>query len=105
MSDYGIYQKMERLYHQHGLKVCVDSAFKMGDREFLIKSSQQDAATSLRQLSEHGMRLVPVVGGPKYGQFNHARAFWYSSNGRNFAQRIQPTQPFCFFIQLMDIEP
>ena len=71
MSDYGIYRKMERLFHQHGgVKVCVDSAFKMGDREFLIKSSQQDpidnhrgvvlnrAATSLRQLSEHGMRMI-----------------------------------------------
>ena len=71
MSDYGLYQKMECLYRQHGVKVCVDSAFKMGDRDFLIKSSQQDlvgdnqqgirlncTATSVQQLSEHGMGMI-----------------------------------------------
>ena len=71
MLDYGIYRKIELLYRQHGVKVCVDSAFKLGDRDFLIKSSQQDlidnhwgvvlnqAAMSLQQLSEHGMRMIP----------------------------------------------
>ena len=69
MLDYGLYRKIELLYRQHGVKICVDSAFKLGDRDFLIKSSQQDpidnhqgvvlnwAATSLQQLSEHGIRL------------------------------------------------
>ena len=71
MSGYGIYQKMECLYCRHGVNVCVDSAFKMGDRDFLIKSSQQDlvgdnqqgirlncTATSVQQLSEHGMGMI-----------------------------------------------
>ena len=71
VSEYGIYQKMEHsLYHLHGVNTCVDSAFKMGDRDFLIKSLQQDpldnrgvqlnwVATSVCQLSEHaGMQMI-----------------------------------------------
>jgi hypothetical protein len=70
MADYGVYEKMERMYLEHGAKVVVDSAFGVGNREYLIKSAQQDpiggpagvavnrAATSVRQLSEWGMRTI-----------------------------------------------
>ena len=60
---------MEMIYDKFGGKVVVDSAFKIGSKEFVIKSSQQDptdpekllinrAATSVRQLSEWGMRMI-----------------------------------------------
>mgnify|MGYP000125822197 FL=1 len=70
MADYGVYDKMESVYLEHGAKVVVDSAFGVGNREYLIKSAQQDpigghagvainrAATSVRQLSEWGMRTI-----------------------------------------------
>ena len=71
MADYGVYEEMEQLYDSHGVKVVVDSAFNLRGKAFLIKSSQEDpmnngaagvqlnrAATSLRQLSEHGMRMI-----------------------------------------------
>ena len=69
MADYGIYDKMEELYNAHLCKVVVDSAFNLTGRNFLIESSQTDPetpdalalnnqATSLRQLSEHGMRQI-----------------------------------------------
>jgi hypothetical protein len=76
-ADYGLYQKLDRIYTLHGAKVVVDSAFGLQNKNFLIKSSQQDPArpgateaearrevelnsqaTSLRQLSEHGMRMI-----------------------------------------------
>ena len=52
-----------------GAKVVVDSAFKIGTKYYLVKSSQQDpldyhtlllnrAATSIRQLHEWGMRMI-----------------------------------------------
>jgi hypothetical protein len=71
MADYGVYHKMEELYNEFGVKVVVDSAFNLSDKLYLIKSSQGDpigagsrgvtvnrAATSLRQLAEHGMRMI-----------------------------------------------
>ena len=69
MADYGIYDKMEQVYNETGGKVVVDSAFNIGQKDFLIKSSQQDPAdanellvnrdaTSVRQLSEWGMRMI-----------------------------------------------
>ena len=71
MSDYGIYRKMNEIYRRTGGKVVVDSEFKIsrGAGEYLIKSSQQDPldtralvinrqATSVRQLSEWGMRMI-----------------------------------------------
>ena len=76
MADYGVYDKMKDIFVAHGGKVVVDSAFGVGDREYLIKSAQQDpvghgdpvenakrvainrAATSVRQLSEWGMRTI-----------------------------------------------
>ena len=74
MTDYGIYDKLEHIYKRGGGKIVVDAAFKIVSKEikrdFLIKSSQQDPigdangvlvnrdATSVRQLSEHGMRMI-----------------------------------------------
>ena len=71
MADYGIYEKMEQLYIEYNVKVVVDSAFNLSGKPYLIQSSQDDptnagprgvtlnrAATSVRQLSEHGMRMI-----------------------------------------------
>ena len=69
MADYGIYEGMEKIYELCGGKVVVDSAFKIADAEYLVKSCQCDPfdidalrlnrqATSIRQLSEWGMRMV-----------------------------------------------
>jgi hypothetical protein len=69
MSDYGVYDGMEKIHNETGGRVVVDSAFKIGNRDFVLKSSQQDpmdperliinrAATSVRQLSEWGMRMI-----------------------------------------------
>ena len=68
----GVYQALENLYTTHGVHTVVDSAFKIGNGKFLLKSSQLDPdvgpedgeferywqnkhATSIRQLSEWGM--------------------------------------------------
>ena len=71
MAKYGIYQKMEELHDQHGVKVVVDSAFNLSGKPYLIQSSRDDptnigargvrlnrAATSVCQLSKHGMRMI-----------------------------------------------
>lgn len=71
MADYGIYSKLESIYNDFGGKIVVDSAFNLGNKPYLIKSAQTDPitavstelslnrqATSLRQLSEHGMRMI-----------------------------------------------
>ena len=72
IASYGVYEKMQSLFNQHGVKVVVDSAFKVSRNESacLIKSSQEDpvvdghsllvnrAATSVRQPSEWGMRTI-----------------------------------------------
>ena len=74
---YGIYDKLQTIYESCGGKVVVDSAFNLKDGEYLIKSGQHDPvpknatreqelravalnrqATSLRQLAEHGMRMI-----------------------------------------------
>ena len=70
IADYGIYKKMRSLYDEYDVKVVVDSAF-MSKQDYLIESSQKDpmtkgahgvhlnrAATSVRQLSEWGMRMI-----------------------------------------------
>ena len=69
---------MERLHTLHQCKVVVDSAFESRKNNFLIMSSQDDPqllagatpreearaivvsnrATSVRQLSEHGMQMI-----------------------------------------------
>ena len=72
-----IYDKLQKVYTQHGGKCTVNSAFGAKNCEFLIKSSQDylvsnsttfkeevidtqvaHEATSMRQLSEWGMRAV-----------------------------------------------
>ena len=69
IAEYGVYSKMEYIYETFGGKVVVDSAFNLSNKRYLIKSSQQDPltadgvrlnrnATSLRQLSEWGMRMI-----------------------------------------------
>ena len=76
-ADYGVYQKLERIYDRYQAKIVVDSAFSLQAKDYLLKSGQQDPqplnstreeefravtlnrqATSLRQLSEHGMRMI-----------------------------------------------
>jgi hypothetical protein len=65
----GVYGKIEKVYDATGGKVVIDSAFALGKRGCFIKSAQQDPmdaeelltnrdATSVRQLSEWGMRQI-----------------------------------------------
>lgn len=75
----GLYEKLEQVYNETGLKFVVDSAFTSSSVDFLIKSSQdflcadagleeriavldniavKRAATSMRQAAEWGMRAV-----------------------------------------------
>ena len=77
-ADCGICQKLEQMHVLHGAQVVVDSAFGLQKRDSPIKSGQQDPtlqgvtrakdtravvlncqATSLRQLSGHGMKFDP----------------------------------------------
>ena len=69
IADYGAYEKMEEIYNLYGGKVVVDSAFNLANKNYLVKSSQRDPddahgivlnreATSVRQLSEWGMRMI-----------------------------------------------
>ena len=77
IADYGICKKMKTVHDKHGGKAVVDSAFRLKDANHSIQSSQDDPcpkdatcrqecravvlnrqATSLRQLSEHGMRMI-----------------------------------------------
>ena len=69
MADYGIYATMESIFERTGGKVVVDSAFRLNEFGFIIMSSQLDPleeesllinreATSIRQLSEWGMRMI-----------------------------------------------
>ena len=68
-ADYHIYNQIAKVYEQFGGKIVVDSAFNALDHPFLIKSQQIDPtdplgvivnrqATSVRQLSEWGMRMI-----------------------------------------------
>ena len=73
----GIYDKLEKLYNATGAVTCVDSAFRMKNCPYIIKSSQENfvgngdneeevrldirrkrQATSMRQSSEWGMRAL-----------------------------------------------
>ena len=70
ISDYGVYDALEDVFLESSGKIVVDSAFKLENKQFLLRSSQQDpigaaegvslnrAATSVRQLSEWGMRMI-----------------------------------------------
>ena len=70
----GIYEKLDALYNRLGAQVVVDSAFNAGAKASMIKSHQSNIdqqgrvgqrsqvfrdATSVRQLSEWGMRGFP----------------------------------------------
>ena len=69
-SDYKAYERIEEhVFHNHGGMIVVDSAFKIKQSNAMIKSSQEDPsvpelllinrdATSIRQLSEWGMRMI-----------------------------------------------
>ena len=73
----GIYNKLQQVYNENGGICCVDSAFRMRDAPYIIKSSQNNIvgvgdtttaqridrlrkkqATSMRQCSEWGMRMI-----------------------------------------------
>jgi hypothetical protein len=70
MAQYGVYRKLQKLFKNYGAIVVVDSELSEKDYPFLIKSSQEDPAgkpeavlahrdaTSIRQLSEWGMRMI-----------------------------------------------
>ena len=69
IADYGFYEPLETIFIRDGGKVVVDSAFKVINAPYLIKSSNVDPmdlesiainsnATSVRQLSEWGMRII-----------------------------------------------
>ena len=69
MADFGVHEGMIKLYQATGGKIVVDSAFKIGNKDYIIKSSQQDptdghtlllnrAVTSIQQLSEWGMWMI-----------------------------------------------
>ena len=63
MTDYEIYDEMQRVFNKIGGNIVVDSTFKIGTKDYLIKSSQEDPtdhhallvhqdATYVRQLSK-----------------------------------------------------
>ena len=71
IADYGIYTKMGEVYDCFNAKLVVDSAFKLAERNYLIRSSNEmpatagaykialnEDATSVQQLAEHGMRMI-----------------------------------------------
>jgi DDE superfamily endonuclease len=70
IADYGgVYNKLESVYKKYNVKTVIDSAFSLTLGKHLIKSSQLDPmdralalqnqqATSVRQLSEWGMRQI-----------------------------------------------
>ena len=86
MADYGMYDGLQDIFRQCGAKVVVDSAFKMANADYLVKSAQVDPldnlglrlnrqATSVRQLSEWGMRMIQ-------GQFPRLKdALMYEEKG------------------------
>ena len=61
MADYGIYEGMERVYLATGGKVVVDSAFKIGEKEFLIKSKQQDPLNPAELLKKQRCNVSEAI--------------------------------------------
>mmetsp|Transcript_26532 Transcript_26532/g.41156 ORF Transcript_26532/g.41156 Transcript_26532/m.41156 type:complete len:394 (-) Transcript_26532:56-1237(-) len=73
LADYGgVYRKLNKLYERYSIKCVIDSAFCTANNPCLIKSSQTDPtgahelltnneATSLRQSSEWGMRIMQAT--------------------------------------------
>ena len=70
LADFGVHEKMSNTHKKCNAKVVVDSAFNMSGSPCLTKSAQIDPietaaglssnreATSLRQLSEWGVRMI-----------------------------------------------
>ena len=69
MVDYDIYEKIQQVYNDTEGKVVEEPAFNISEKDYLIKYSQQDPAdghallvnqdaTSVRQLSDWGMRMI-----------------------------------------------
>ena len=63
MTDYGIHDEIQRVFDKIGGNIVVDSTFRIGTKDYLIKSSQEDPtdhhtflvyqdATYIRQLSK-----------------------------------------------------
>ena len=42
MADYRVYEGMEKIYKDTGVKEVLDSAFKIENKEYIVKSMQQD---------------------------------------------------------------
>ena len=86
MTDYGIYDEIQRVFYKIGGNIVVDSNFKIGTKDYLIKSSQEDPtdhhtlvvhqdATYARQLSKQGMRMI-------YGLFSRLKdSLYYEEKG------------------------
>ena len=86
MTDYGIYDELQREFYKIGGNIVVDSNFKIGTKDYLIKSSQEDPtdhhtllvhqdATYVRQLSKQGMRMI-------YGSFSRLKdSLYYEEKG------------------------
>jgi len=71
IAEYGVYQGLEKVFDCTGGRVVVDSAFRLQAKGFLLRSAQtvkdeapiethlvNEAATSVRQMSEHGMAMI-----------------------------------------------
>eukprot|EP00536_Pseudo-nitzschia_multiseries_P009138 jgi/Psemu1/200010/e_gw1.249.34.1 len=69
VADYGVYDQMQEMFDEYGAMLTFDAAFKVRLSNYLIQSLQADQvgaealvlnheATSLRQLSEWGMRMI-----------------------------------------------
>jgi hypothetical protein len=79
VADYGIYDKLQFLYDEYNAKTVADSAFS-AHRTFFVLSGDDDAAatpqellqkrdaTSIRQMSEWGMRQIKA----KFPRLGHA---------------------------------
>eukprot|EP00536_Pseudo-nitzschia_multiseries_P019675 jgi/Psemu1/62271/gm1.62271_g len=51
-AEYGLYQRMERMYELYKAKSVVDSAFKISTNEYLVRSSQYDPVTAPVEIPE-----------------------------------------------------
>ena len=69
IADYGLYAGLQQVYDNDGGQIVVDSAYKVGNAPYLVKSSNINPdddlaiatncnATSIWQLSEWGMRII-----------------------------------------------
>ena len=62
MADYGVYEGIEQIYQLCGGKIVVDSAFKVSNAEFLIRSAQRDPLNAeLLRLNREATSVCPSV--------------------------------------------